>query len=170
MELILLTLHSLGVYSTLLSPDVAVVIATALVMGAIVYRSWQQPDNWALYGLGWGLEILTIEALSFGGHSTINLAIANIALGIMTQLLGEVWRWRHRSGTLTSSSHVLPLLYGVLSVVLRWNTLTSWTGFCSFGVAMIAIGVGRRRQEFKPLVYLGIIGISVGIIIVKWSN
>ena len=161
LELVLLTVHSLGVYWQLISPSVVVLIATALLMGAIAYRSWQHPNNWAFYGLGWGLELLSIHALGFIPHSVINLAIVNLALGMLTQLLGDAWRWRHRGETVPSSLHILPLLYAGLSVMLRWGTFNSQTGWYSLGVAAIAISIGRRQQEFKPLVYLGMLGISI---------
>jgi hypothetical protein len=160
-ELSMLTLHSLYVYQGLASPSWLTSIATALTMGAIAYRSWQKPNNWAFYGLGLGLEVLSALLLGFFGRSLINLAIANIALGLMTQLLGEVWRRRHRLETIPSSWHVLPLLYGVLGGLLRWGTFTSWTGLSLLAIALIVIGVGRRQQEFKPLVYLGLFGVSI---------
>lgn len=159
LELTLLTIHSLGVYWAVVSPMVIVLIATALTLGAIAYRSQQQPSNWAFYGLGWCLELLTAEALGFAGHSVINLAIANIALGLTTQLLGD--RWQRRFGTVPSSWHILPLLYGVLGVGLRWGIFASWTGWSSLSVALIAIGIGRRQPELKLLVYLGIAGVTI---------
>lgn len=160
-ELLALTLHSYGVYHRFVDSRVEYLIAALAILAAIAYRSWRQPTNWAFYGLGWGLEVLTAEALGLADRSVVNLAIANIALGLMTQLLGEAWRRLHRVETLPSSCHILPILYGVLGGLLRWGTFTSWTGLCSLAISLIVIGVGRRRQEFKPLVYLGLIGISV---------
>jgi hypothetical protein len=60
-----------------------------------------------------------------------------------------------------SSFHILPLIYGAFSVLLRLNTFTEWTGLYSLGVALIIIGVGRRHQDLKPLLYLGILGVSI---------
>lgn len=160
LEMVSLTVHSLYVYWALVSPSVSVLVAVVLTMGAIAYRSYSQPNNWAFYGLGWCLELLTAEALGFVGRSVINLAIANVALGLMTQLLGEIWRRRSRQ-EIPSSWHILPLLYGVLGAVLRWDTFTSWTGLSTLAIALIVIGVGRRKQEFKPLVYLGLLGVSI---------
>lgn len=159
-ELLMLTLHSFFLYQGLASPGWEYLIAAALTIGAIAYRSWQQPDNWAFYGMAWGLELFTAEALGFAGYSVINLSVANVVLGLITQLLGE-WRRRQRLETVPSRWYILPLLYGVLSALLRVGTFTSWTGLCSLAIALIVIGVGRRREKFKPLVYLGLIGVSV---------
>jgi len=52
-------------------------------------------------------------------------------------------------------------VYGVFGTLLRWHTFANWTGLSSLAVALIVIGVGRRRQEFKPLVYLGLFGVSI---------
>jgi hypothetical protein len=167
-ELLGLTLHSVLIYSGFTNSGFLYLVATAIALAAIVYRSWQEPTNWAFYGVGWCLELLTTQVLGLGEHSTVKIAIAerglpiaNIALGLIAQLVGEWWRRRHQLERLPSSFHILPLIYGAFSVLLRVNTFTEWTGLYSLGVALIVIGVGRRRENFKPLLYLGIIGGSI---------
>jgi hypothetical protein len=161
LELILLTLHSLAVYWGFVSPEVAVLVAGIVTMGGIVYRSWRHPSNWSIYALGWCLELLTAEALGFLGRSALNLAIANLALGLIAQLAGDWWQRRTGRRNLPSSWNVIPLLYGILGSILRWGTFANWTGFSTLALAVIAIGVGRRRQEFKPLIYLALLGVSL---------
>ncbi|MCC5615636.1 DUF2157 domain-containing protein, partial [Nostoc sp. CHAB 5836] len=167
-ELFGLTLHSVLIYSGFITSGFLYLIATAIALAAIVYRSWQEPTNWAFYGVGWCLELLTTQVLGLGEGSTVRIAIverglpiANIALGLIAQLVGEWWRRRHQLERLPSSFHILPLIYGAFSVLLRVNSFTEWTGLYSLGVALIIIGVGRRRENFKPLLYLGIIGVSI---------
>ncbi|WP_292769643.1 DUF2157 domain-containing protein, partial [Nostoc sp. NOS(2021)] len=167
-ELLGLTLHSVLIYRGFTTSGFLYLIATAITLAAIVYRSWREPTNWAFYGIGWCLELLTAQALGFGEPSTVKIAIAerglpiaNIALGLIAQLVGEWWRRRHQLERLPSSFHILPLIYGAFSVLLRLDTFTEWTGLYSLGVALIIIGVGRRRENFKPLLYLGIIGVSI---------
>ncbi|MBD2251320.1 DUF2157 domain-containing protein [Nostoc parmelioides] len=160
-ELLNLTRHSLVVYQGFEAPGILYLIATAITLGAITYRYWRQPTDWVFYGIGWCVELLIAEVLGFTGRSIIHVAIANIALGLFTQLLGEWWRRRYQLTKLPNSFHILPVVYGLFSVLLRFNTFTDWSGLCSLGVALIFIGVGRRSQDFKPLLYLGIIGVSV---------
>lgn len=160
-ELFILTYHSLDVYQNFAEPGLLYLTATAITFAAITYRSWGQPTDWAFYGIGWCVELLVAEVLGFGEPSFVRIAIANIGLGLFSQLLGEWWRRRYQLTKLPSSFHILPLFYGVFSVLLRFNTFTDWSGLCSLGVALIFIGVGRRSQDFKPLLYLGIIGVSV---------
>jgi hypothetical protein len=160
-ELLSLTLHSLLVYQNFATPNFLYLISTAITLGAIVYRSWRQPTNLAFYGIGWCLELLIAQVFGFGEGDIIKIAIANIALGLITQLFGEWWRRRHQLSKMPSSFHILPLIYGAFSVLLRLNTFTEWTGLYSLGVALIVIGVGRRHQDLKPLLYLGIAGISI---------
>ncbi len=167
-ELFSLTLHSILIYSGFTTSGFLYLTATTITLTAIVYRSWRQPTNWAFYGIGWSLELLTVQVLGFGEHSTVKIAIAqrglpiaNIALGLIAQLVGEWWRRRYQLERLPSSLHILPLVYGAFSVLLRLHTFTEWTGLYSLGVALIIIGVGRRRENFKPLLYLGIIGVSI---------
>ncbi|BAY77272.1 hypothetical protein NIES25_37320 [Nostoc linckia NIES-25] len=160
-ELLALTLHSVLIYRGVVNSGFLYLLATGIIFTGIVYRSWRQPTNWGFYGIGWCLELLTAQALGFGEPSIIKIAIANIALGLLTQLVGEWWKRRHQLQSLPSSFHILPIIYAVFSVFLRVNTFTDWTGLCSLGVALIIIGVGRRREDFKPLLYLGIVGVSI---------
>jgi hypothetical protein len=162
-ELLLLSLHSLLVYQGLAQSGFLYLTSSAIILGAIVYRSWQQPTNWGFYGIGWCLELLIAEVLGFGDRSIIKIAIANIALGLITQLLGEWWRRKHRLEQLPNRWHILPLVYGVFGAVLRSSSFANWTGLSTLAIALIAIGVGRRRQEFKPLVYLGLVGVSISV-------
>ncbi|MEH2235027.1 DUF2157 domain-containing protein [Nostoc sp.] len=160
-ELLGLTLYSVLIFRGFTTSGFLYLIATFITLAAIVYRSWREPTNWAFYGIGWSLELLTAQVLGFGERSIVRIAIANIALGLIAQLVGEWWRRRHQLERLPSSFHILPLIYAAFSVLLRLNTFTEWTGLYSLGVALIIIGVGRRRESFKPLLYLGIIGGSI---------
>ncbi|AFY45208.1 DUF2157 domain-containing protein [Nostoc sp. PCC 7107] len=159
--LLSLTIHSFFVYDAAVTPGVWYLVASAITLVAITYRSWREPTDWAFYAIGWCVELFLAEVLAFGERSTIRVAIANIALGLFTQLLGEWWRRRYQPEKLPSSLHILPLVYGAFSVVLRLNAFTEWTGLFTLGVALIIIGVGRRHPDFKPLLYFGIIGVSI---------
>jgi hypothetical protein len=160
-ELSALTLHSSLIYQGIIKTEYFYVITTAIILGAILYRSWGQSKEAAFYGIGWCLELLTAEILGFGEHSVMRIAIGNIILGLTTQLFGEWWRRKHQLQTLPNSFNILPLIYGAFSVIFRLNTFADFTGFCSLGIALILIGVGRRREAFKLLLYFGIIGLSI---------
>ncbi|OBQ30530.1 MAG: hypothetical protein AN483_05260 [Aphanizomenon flos-aquae MDT14a] len=160
-ELSALTLHSSLIYQGIIKTEYFYVITTAIILGAILYRSWGQSKEAAFYGIGWCLELLTAEILGFGEHSVMRIAIGNIILGLTTQLFGEWWRRKHQLQTLPNSFNILPLIYGAFSVIFRLNAFADFTGFCSLGVALILIGVGRRREAFKLLLYFGIIGLSI---------
>ncbi|NEP02844.1 MAG: hypothetical protein F6K58_30180 [Symploca sp. SIO2E9] len=161
LELVLLTIHSLIVYWGFSSPTAPVLIAGAVTMAAIAYRSWPNPSNWGLYALGWNLELLVAETLGMIERPIINLAIANMALGVIAQLAGDWWQRRTGQHHIRSSWHTIPLVYGILGALLRWGTFTSSTGLFFLTLAVIAIGVGRRQEKFKPLVYLALLGVSV---------
>ena len=158
--------HSLALYWGVRPPDLIVSIAIFLVMGAIAYRSLRgrnwflAGDSWAFYSLGFALELGTAEALRLAGLDSLALAIANMIFGLTMQLLGD-WLGQNFGLKLSRRWHVLPLLYGILGAVLRFDTFTSTTGLMMLTVAFIFIGVGRRSAELKPLLYLGIVGVSV---------
>ncbi len=136
-ELVTMTLYSTLIYWNFAASGIFYLAATAITLGAIAYRSWREPTNWAFYAIGWCLELLIAQVLGFGEHSVIKIAAANIALGLITQLLGEWWRRRYQLERLPSSFHILPLIYGAFSVLLRLNAFTEWTGLYSLGVALI---------------------------------
>jgi hypothetical protein len=158
-ELLCLTFDSLGVYWGLLPASILAIGSVALTLGAIAYRSWQLPTNWAIYGFGWGLEVLTIEVLGLTGRSMAALAIANLALGLASQLVGDWWNRRSDNRQILSSWHVMPLVYGALGATLRWGIVEDWTGLSTLGLSLVAIGVGRRKESFKPLIYLALAGL-----------
>ncbi|PSB38979.1 hypothetical protein C7B69_02720 [filamentous cyanobacterium Phorm 46] len=168
--LIIITVYSFSLYtdnSFDLQSSIKIFSAILGIIAAIVWRSYRQFSPLAMYALAWSLELLTAVGLSFIGRNTINLAVANIALGLSTQLLGDVWRTRNpvseaneEDRTILPSIHVIPLVYGLLGLILRSHAFTNGTGLITLGVSVIALGIGRREQQFKPLVYLGLIGVS----------
>jgi cell division protein FtsL len=160
-ELLVLSFHSLLVYQGLAHPGFLYLVSSAITLVAIVYRSRQRFTNWGFYGVGWSLELLAAELVAFSEYSLIKISIANITLGLITQFLGEWLLRRNQLERLPNRWHILPLVYGIFGAVLRWHTFAKWTGLSSFAIAFIALGVGRRRQEFRPLVYLGLFGISI---------
>ncbi|MCT7955925.1 hypothetical protein [Laspinema palackyanum] len=140
--------------------SVPILIATILIAGTLTYRMWLSPAVWTFYALGWAVELIAAETLIFFGRSLMSLAIANLVLGLVAALAGE-W-WIRRTGRpLRTSWKVIPLIYGVLGQALRWGTLTSWSGLTTLTLVVIALTIGRRSREMKPLVYLALIGISV---------
>jgi hypothetical protein len=159
-ELLLLTFHSVNVYSGFVPPSTPILISILLTFVAIAYRNWQQPTNLAIFALAWSLELLIAEIIGFVGASLISLSIANIALGLTTQLLGDWWRRKVGAERFPVSLHIVPLIYGILGGVLRWGNFASWTGLSSMAISLIAIGIGRRKEEYKPLLYLGLFGVS----------
>jgi hypothetical protein len=162
-ELFFLTGHSVLVYTGVAQPGIIYLVAIAITTAAILFRTWRQHTNRGFYGVGLGLELLVAEALAFSDRTIIKIAVANIALGLTAQLFGEWWKRRHRLQQLPSSFHILPIVYAAFSIILRFNTFNSWTGLFTFGVAIIVIGVSRRFESLKLLLYAGLIGISISL-------
>ena len=159
-EIFLLCTHTLLLYVGLAEAKFLYPCAIAINLGALVFRGWDGPSNWIFYGVAWCLELFIAQILGFGEPSLVKITAANIALGLITQLFGEWWRRRHQLATLPQRWHILPLVYGSFGLLLRYQTFDSWTGLSSLAVALIFIGVGRRTAKLKPLLYLGIIGVS----------
>jgi len=160
-ELVILTLQSGISYIGSISQDWQYLAASVIISSAIVYRCWQQPNNTGVYSLSWAVEIVFAEAIWLAGGSALELATANIILGLITLLVGDVWGIKHRRPIPLSSVEILPLLYALLGIALRLSYFTSWTGLLTLGAALTGIGVGRRQRGWKPLTYFSLAGISV---------
>ncbi|MBC7973247.1 MAG: DUF2157 domain-containing protein [Verrucomicrobia bacterium] len=197
--LTVLTLCHLVVYIQLDSPHWQYVSAAGILFSAASYRTWQRPQNTGFYAIAWSLELIITGIVSLTGRSLDAVAIANLALGLGMQLLGDWWivkrgvgngEWgvgsqaierhtlvtepphpsSHRSAEasyslypssfILSSWHLIPLLYALVGLFLQHRSFTATTGLYTLAAVFVGIGVGRR-QPFKPLVYLSVLGGSI---------
>lgn len=138
--------------------------STILVTLGLIYRIWQSTAKvpfWAEWGVAWSVELLTSGAIAVTNGSAIELAIANIALGFITQLGGDWWMQRSGKNEYPRSWDVIPLIYGVMGSLLRIGSFSSLTGLFSLSTSLIGIGIGRRASQsnpmFKALTYLSLV-------------
>ncbi|MBD1809852.1 DUF2157 domain-containing protein [Microcoleus sp. FACHB-SPT15] len=160
-ELLMLTVHSIGSYLALFPSSWEYLAASTLTGVAIFCRYWQQPSNTVVYSLSWAVEIVLAQAILLSGGATLELATANIILGLVTLIASDWWLVQERQPVPLRSIEILPLLYALLGIGLRWGYFTSWTGLLILGAALTGIGVGRRREEWKLLTYFSLAGISL---------
>ncbi|HEY9908968.1 MAG TPA: hypothetical protein V6D18_15330, partial [Thermosynechococcaceae cyanobacterium] len=135
--------------------------ASAILLVALSYRTWQRSSNWGFYAIAWSLELLVINALGFFTYSLENLAIANLAIALTAQLLGDWWASRPAPSKTFSSWHTIPLLYAAIGCSLGHSNFSATTGLYTLAAALVGIGIGRRRSSFKPLTFLALLGISL---------
>jgi uncharacterized membrane protein YeaQ/YmgE (transglycosylase-associated protein family) len=138
--------------------------STVLVTLGLVYRIWQDTGKspfWTEWGIAWSVELLTSGAVVVSNGSAIELAIANIALGFVTQLCGDWWMKRSGKDEYPRSWDIIPLIYGVMGSLLRIGNFSSLTGLFSLSTSLIGIGIGRRSSQsnpvFKALTYLSMV-------------
>ncbi len=176
LELVILTIHSLGIYWETVNPSIIVIISATLTLFAIGYRGFIKQaaknssitfslnnfvqSNATVYSFGWALELLTVETLGFVDKSIISLALANLTLGLFAQILGDWLQRKSGINNLPKCWQTIPLLYGILGALLRVGIFDNWTGLTSLAFSFILIGIGRRQARLKPILYLGIFGIS----------
>jgi hypothetical protein len=137
--------------------------ATCLITLTMLYRSIVESRGWAIYFVGWGVELLAYATVSLMHGSLTALAIANIGIGLAAQLLGDWWLAKKGWANFPSALHGIPIIYGVLGTLLRWNLFTEWTGLVTLGTALIVIGVGRRKPAWNAITYLALIAVTVSI-------
>jgi hypothetical protein len=138
--------------------------STVLVTLGLVYRIWQDTGKspfWTEWGIAWSVELLTSGAVVVSNGSAIELAMANIALGFVTQLCGDWWMKRSGKDEYPRSWDIIPLIYGVMGSLLRIGNFSSLTGLFSLSTSLIGIGIGRRSSQsnpvFKALTYLSMV-------------
>jgi hypothetical protein len=155
-NLTLLTLGRLEVYPI---QHQYLVLAAVITTGAIIYRNWRQPTNLDFYGIAWGTELVISSVVWWTLPSFTNIAIANLGLGLVTQI-GNDWWVRRSAFPYPSSWHVIPLIYAVIGLIFSHYTFTAYTGLYTLTAALVGIGVGRRLSLLKVVTYLSIAGIS----------
>ena len=189
LTLIVLTLSQIIVYIELDKPNPNSAIASAILITAIGLRLWQGISNLGFYAIAWGVELLLISSIALTGRALDTLGIANLALGLATQLGGDWWVARgqgtgnrgqeignREQGTearkpelipLTShlspliSFHLIPLLYALLGVVIQHRTFTATTGWYTLAAALVGLGVGRRQIWLRSLTLLSLGAASI---------
>lgn len=170
-ELFIITLNSFGVLLDKIPRNFTLTSTLIILIAALIFRGLDLGNSqkiarsgfspWIFYSLAWSVELLVVEILISGSQSLVSLAVANIILGLTTQLLGNWWQRQYQIEKLPNPWQIIPIIYGILALVFRVQTFANWTGLISLGFALILIGIGRRNISAKPLVYLGLIGVSV---------
>ena len=188
LTLLLLTLCQLAVYANWTVPVWQYVPAAVVLAVATSYRTGQRPQNAGFYAIAWSVELIITGLVSLTGRSLDAVAIANLALGLGTQLLGDWWVTRggvgsresgvgsrepgvenQRSGVRNSSFILHPSSF----ILSSWHLVPllyaliglflqhrSFTATTGlFTLAAVLVGIGvGRRKPFKPLVYLSVFG------------
>ncbi|MBD3882490.1 hypothetical protein IFO70_12035 [Phormidium tenue FACHB-886] len=150
----------------LLEPSGAMLLATGLTTGAIAFRISQQPTDLGFLGVGWSIELLAILLVRLNGGTAVGVAIATLGLGLVSQVLGDIWVSRARS-SYRASWHLIPLLYAGLGWLIAHGLaaadgFTAQTGLYTLAAALIGIGVGRRQLSLKPLTLLSVLFFTAG--------
>ncbi|MGK7925557.1 MAG: hypothetical protein AB4290_09980 [Spirulina sp.] len=157
----LLTFAIAAGYEQLFLPHWAVFIAPIVVTGAIAFRGGSQPRDEMLWGIAWGLELIVSGGLLLMGASTLTLATVNIIIGVCL-----AWDFFFESRSLFSSFNslrLLPLVYGLLGVLLRFPYFNEYTGFLTLGAALTGLAISMRRPSWRGLSYLSLAGFSVAL-------
>jgi hypothetical protein len=137
-------------------------LLSALIAIALLYRQWQAPAQRWLVAIAWTTEVLLLCSLKYYWQLPFyTVAIATLALGFLSVLLGEVWV-RRTGQPYRWSYNLIPLGYGSLGWLLGHTSWTATTGLFTLALAMIGLGVGRRLPTLQPISILSILGLSLG--------
>jgi hypothetical protein len=142
--------------------------STVIITVATFYRLCQFSTGWAAGWFAciaaWSIELLVLRGVVMAGGTLTHAGIANLALGLATQLGGDWLYMRRGIRRYPTSWHILPLTYGILGWLFSLLTFSAESGLYSLAAVLICIGVGRREAEsnpgFKALINLSMTGIT----------
>jgi hypothetical protein len=186
--LLLLSLTQLAVYLEFDPFHWQYILAAAVLLIATSYRIWQSRLQGGLYLPAWSVELLLLSGIAANGRSLDTVGVANLALGLLSQLAGDWWANNRiyrlptapgqnsqsptppaqfptpppSAGGYPRSFHLIPLLYALLGLILMHRTFTATTGLCTLAAAVLVMGVGRRHISLKFLAALSLLGVSFG--------
>ncbi|NJL83731.1 MAG: DUF2157 domain-containing protein, partial [Chloroflexaceae bacterium] len=133
-----------------------------LLGSAMIYRYWREPNNPAILGVAWTIELVLVEILAFFTDSLLLLSAANVLLALGSLSLGNQAAIAPPPLARLSSFKLLPLVYGGIALSLRLNAFNAYTGLITLGVAIAGLGTGAKLRGGKPISYLSILGITCG--------
>ncbi|WP_404784694.1 hypothetical protein [Altericista sp. CCNU0014] len=137
-------------------------LSGGLMTAASIYRYAQAPAQGWWVGIAWTAEVLLLSVLKYYLQLPFySVAIATLALGLLSVLLGEFWV-RRAGQSYRWSWNLIPLGYGVVGWLLGHTAWTAETGFYTLALAAIGLGVGRRQPPLLPVTILGVLGVSLG--------
>ena len=134
----------------------AVILLMAALLESIRYR----PAEWRYWSLAWAVELFAVLGLWLAGMTVGQVAIATLALGLITQVAGDFWAARHPP--YRPSWHGIPMAYAAFGALSGHAQFDAESGLYTLFAGAIALAVGRRLPTLNPLSYLGLIGCSVG--------
>jgi hypothetical protein len=150
------------------SGDRYFLLATILLMAMLLEAIRYRPAEWRYWSLAWaGAIALTLgiaqQGLALGSLAIPleGLAIAFLALGLITQIAGDIWTLKRPP--YRPSWHGIPLVYAFLGLALGHSIgFQADSGLYTLATGAILLGVGRRKASLKVLSYLGLAALSVG--------
>jgi hypothetical protein len=136
-------------------------VAAGITTAALFYRWWQRPHPGFLWlGCG-GLDLWVVLSLGIYHRHPESLAIAQLGLAVIAQLLGDGWV-RRTGQPYQWSWHGIPLVYAGLGLLVGHTQFTASTGLFTIATALITLFMGRRTSHSQPLTYVGLVGLSIG--------
>lgn len=132
-------------------------VASILIGLVMTIRYRQKPNYYVVLGISWTLEITLIEFCLAINASRLQLAIGNIILGFLALILIN----RLKNYPFYRFLSIAPLVYAIVAICLRIDSLTQYTGLITLGASIIGIGVSYFQSQRKFITYFSIAGITL---------
>lgn len=153
-------------------PELQDLVSMGILLAAIAYRLWLCPTNLGFFSLATAAELLLllliawVQPVSSSQELTdrfTTLAIVNLALGLVTQVVGDLGTVRYNR-SYSVSWHIIPLSYGLIGMLVgHLPSFNATTGLYTLAFALVSLGVGRRHSYLQTIAYLGLLLITAGL-------
>lgn len=146
-----------------IQPNEQYLLVASVILGMLAVRYAKKPNNTAILGIFWALELLIVHSVWWfeGGQGAI--ASVNVIVGLLALPVTHWVSSRHSRFSSLISWQIFPLFLAFFALLWRINDFNQYTFLITLGVAIIGIGVGYRLYHDRIITYSAIVGISVAI-------
>ncbi|MGK7910124.1 MAG: hypothetical protein AB4050_01375 [Synechococcus sp.] len=163
LNLLLLFAYTIGLYLDGLPTSGFQVAAAWVMVAAIVVCATHQQLRWLeILGFAVAVELAIASLLALWTLETLPLATVNLGVGLALQIGGDLWQQR-TGRAYPKGALVLPVVYAGWGFILSLEELRSYSGLYALGLALILLGLGRRRSipSNSPWTGAGLLALTV---------
>ncbi|MEM8714988.1 MAG: hypothetical protein AAGE92_04315, partial [Cyanobacteria bacterium P01_G01_bin.4] len=171
LNLLFLFTYTIGIYLDGLPTSGWQVAAAWMLVAAIAICALQRLGWLETIGLAVAVELAMVSSLAIWTVGPLPLATANLGLGLVLQVGGDLWRQR-TGREYPKGAFILPTVYAGWGFVLSLEELRAYSGLYALGLALVCIGLGRRpssptcsnaSRSNSPWTITGLVALSVAL-------
>ena len=162
LNLLCLLTYTVGLYLDGFPSSGLQIVAAWLMVAAIAVCASQQLGLLETIGLAVAVELATAGTIAALTVDAIPLATVNLALALAIQMGADLWVQRTERDY-PKGSLGIPAVYAGGGFLLSLSELNSYSGLYALALALVLVGLGRRRPNLEPWTIAGLVALSVAL-------